>query len=162
MGLNAIFSPWLIWFLLGIGFAFLELFMPGFIVVFFGVGCWVVAGILLIWNLPVSAQIGIFIAGTIISIILLRKFLIQIFRGRSSDKADEGLDDFPSGVHVKVIAEILPNRNGRIAYRGAPWDAASDEQIAEGETVEIIRHADKSSLVFFVKKINLINERKSL
>lgn len=153
MAHNAIFSPWLIWFLMGTGFAFLELLIPGFIVVFFGIGCWVVAGILLIRDVPVSAQIGIFIAGTIASIVLLRKFLIKIFRGMSSDKAGEGLDDFPRGVHVTVTSEILPNRNGRIAFRGAPWDAASDEQIAEGETVEIIRHADKSGLVFFVKKI---------
>ena len=153
MNLNSIFSPWLIWFLLGIALAFLELQMPGFIVLFFGIGCWIVAGALLIWDLTVPQQIGIFIVATIASIVLLRKFLMKVFRGLSSSTADEGFDDFPKGQHVKVVRSISPDSNGRIYYRGAPWDAASDEEIMEGEVVEILRYADNSRLVFFVKKI---------
>ena len=153
MDLNSIFSPWLIWFLLGIGLAFLELLMPGFIVLFFGIGCWIVAGALLIWNLTVAQQIGIFIVATIASIILLRKFLMRVFRGLSSSTADEGLDDFPKGVRAKVVGQISRNSIGRIIYRGTPWDATSDEEIMEGEEVELIRYTDNSHLVFFVKKI---------
>lgn len=153
MDISAIFAPWLIWFLLGIGFAFLELLMPGFIVIFFGIGCLVVAGALLIWDLTVTAQISLFIAAAIASIVLLRKFLMNIFRGTASDESKDGLDDFPKGAHVKVLDKITPIRSGRISYRGAPWDAVSDEDIAEGETVEIIKPAGNSSLIFFVRKI---------
>jgi inner membrane protein len=153
LNLNSIFSAWLIWFLLGIGFAFLELQMPGFIVLFFGIGCWIVAGSVIIWELTVAQQITIFILGTIASIVLLRRLLMRIFRGMSSNTADEGFDDFPKGVRVKVIRSISPEINGRIKYRGVPWDAASDEKIMEGETVEIIRYTDNSRMVFFVKKI---------
>lgn len=153
MDLTALFSPWLIWFLLGIGLAFLELQMPGFIVIFFGIGCWVVAGALLIWELTVAQQVVVFIVSTIVSIVLLRKFLMKIFRGLSSDTADDGFDDFPKGVRVTVIRDITPGSNGRINYRGAPWDATSDEEIKEGETVEILRYTDSSRMVFFVRKI---------
>ena len=59
---DTIFSAWLIWFLLGIGLAFLELYMPGFIVLFFGVGCWIVAGTLLILDLTITQQLIVFIA----------------------------------------------------------------------------------------------------
>lgn len=151
--MNSIFSPWLIWFLLGIGLAFLELQVPGFVVLFFGIGCWVVAGALLIWNLTLAQQIGIFIGATIASIVLLRRLLMRVFRGLSSKSAQEGFDDFPKGEHVKVIRSISPDRKGRILYRGAPWDATSDEEIIEGEMVQIIRYTDNSRLAFFVKKV---------
>ena len=143
----------LIWFLLGIVLAFLELQIPGFFVMFFGIGCWIVAGALLLWDLTVAQQITIFIVATISSIVLLRRFLVRVFRGDSSDGEAEGLDDLPKGLHVKVLRSISPNTTGRIQHRGTPWDAISDEEIQEGETVEIVRYADSSRATFFVKKV---------
>ena len=35
MSFESLFSPWLLWFLLGLGFALLELIMPGLILIFF-------------------------------------------------------------------------------------------------------------------------------
>ncbi len=150
--MDAFFSPWLIWFLLGIGLAFLELALPGFIVLFFGIGCWVVAGALLIRDFSVTQQVLIFIVGTIASIVLLRKMLMRMFRGASQDGAAE-FEDFPRGAHVKVIRRITPASGGRIQHRGTPWDAAADEEIEEGATVEIVRYANGTRQVFFVKKI---------
>lgn len=152
MNPDAIFSAWLIWFLLGIGLAFLELFMPGFIVLFFGVGCWIVAGTLLILDLTITQQIIVFIASTITSIVLLRRMVIRIFRGFAIDHEQNDFDDFPLGVRVKVAQRISPQSNGRIHYRGTFWDAAADEEIGEGEQVEIMRFVDNSRQVFFVKK----------
>jgi len=150
--MDSIFSPWLIWFLLGIGLAFLELQLPGFIVLFFGIGCWVVAGALLIWELSLAQQVLLFMVGTIASIVLLRKMLMRMFRGLSKD-GEADFDDFPHGVHVKVVKRITPTVNGRIHYRGTPWDAVAEEEIEEGETVEIVRYANGARQVFFVKKI---------
>jgi len=149
---DSIFSAWLIWFLLGIGLAFLELYMPGFIVLFFGVGCWIVAGTLLILDLTITQQLIVFIASTITSIVLLRKVVIRIFRGFAVDQADKDFDDFPKGVRVRVVQRITPNTNGRVQYRGSFWDAAADEEIGEGEYVEILRFAGNFRHVFFVKK----------
>jgi membrane protein implicated in regulation of membrane protease activity len=148
----SIFSPWLIWFLLGVVLAFLELLLPGFIVLFFGIGCWVVAGALLIWDLSVTQQVMLFIIGTIASILLLRKLLMRVFRGAARD-GDADFDDFPHGAHVKVVRRITPAVNGRIYHRGTPWDAAADEEIEEGATVEIVRYANGARQVFFVKKV---------
>lgn len=149
---DVIFPAWLVWFLLGIVFAVLELMVPGFIVIFFGIGCWVVAGFLLVLDLTIAQQIAVFSVSTIASILLLRKFLAKQLRGASYGGAGEDYDDFPKGVRVKVVRSISPNAPGRIQYRGTLWDAASDEEIQEGESVEIVRYADNSRLAFFVKK----------
>jgi inner membrane protein len=151
---DSIISAWLIWFLLGIGLAFLELYMPGFIILFFGVGCWIVAGTLLILELTITQQIVVFIASTITSLVLLRKLVIRIFRGFSIDQAHKDFDDFPKGVRVKVVQRITPNSKGRIHYRGSFWDAVADDEIGEGDYVEIIRFAENSRQVFFVKKFD--------
>ena len=147
------FPVWLIWFVLGIVLAFLELQMPGFVVLFFGLGCWTVAGALLIWPLTMTQQVMLFIAATIVSIVLLRRWLMRIFRGLSADRSREAFDDFPKGAHVTVAKRITPEVNGRILFRGTLWDAAADEEIEQDETVEIIRFAGDSRQVFFVKKL---------
>jgi len=145
-------SAWLIWFILGAGLALLELTMPGLIVIFMAIGCWIVAGILLIWPLTITQQILIFTIATIASIVLLRKWLIKIFKGSSKDSS-VGFDDFPQGVHVRVVRPITPQANGRISYRGTLWDASADELIEKGETVKIVRYADNSRQIYFVEKI---------
>ncbi|MFW6054929.1 MAG: NfeD family protein [Thermodesulfobacteriota bacterium] len=152
--MNLLGAEWLIWFVVGIGLAFLELFMPGFVVIFMALGCWIVAGGLLIWPLTVTQQVLLFIVGTVVSIVLLRTWFMRTFRGIASDKAQTGFDDFPQGVHVQVVKGISPNTNGRIQFRGTLWDASADEEINEGETVEIVSYAGDSRQVYFVRKIS--------
>ncbi len=147
------FSPWLIWFILGIVMAFLELQMPGFVILFLGLGCWVVAAVLLIWPLTLTQQMWLFIVASIAAILLLRKWLMQVFQGRSSSQAETDYDDFPKGAHVEVVQSIIPPATGRIRFRGTLWDAAADENIKEGEMAEIIRYAGNSRQIYFVKKI---------
>lgn len=154
MNLETLITPWLIWFLMGIGLAFLELYLPGFIVLFFGIGCWVTAGALLLWDLSVNQQILLFIVSAVASLLLLRKWLMRVFRGASSDKPDDGFDDFPQGMHVTVSKTITPNEYGRIQYRGTGWYAAADETIEAGTTVEIVGYADNSHQIYFVRKID--------
>jgi len=129
MNLQTLITPWLIWFLLGIGLAFLELYLPGFIVLFFGIGCWITAGALLLLELSLSQQILIFITSAVASLLLLRKWLMRVFRGASSDAPDDDFDDFPLGKHVKVLKTITPADFGRVEYRGTSWYAAADETI---------------------------------
>jgi membrane protein implicated in regulation of membrane protease activity len=37
--MNLTFSPWLVWFLAGIAVMLAELAVPGFVIIFFGLGC---------------------------------------------------------------------------------------------------------------------------
>lgn len=151
--MGSIFSAWLIWFIIGIGLAFLELLMPGFVVLFMGLGCLVVAGVLLIWPLTVTQQVLIFIVATITLIVLLRKWLMKTFKGLSSVQSEADFDDFPNGARVKVVQRISPQVNGRIQFRGTLWDAAADEEIEKGEVAKIVRFAGNSHQIYFVKKL---------
>ncbi len=152
--MESIFAPWLIWFVSGVVLAFVELMAPGIIIIFFGIGCWIVAAVLLIFSITLSQQIFLFIVASILSIVFLRKWFIKIFKGVSSDKTEADYDDFPKGAKVEVVKAISPQENGRIKFRGTLWDAASDEVIDEGEIVELLKYAGNSHQIFFVKKYN--------
>lgn len=154
MHLDNLITPWLIWFLLGIGLAFLELYLPGFIVLFFGIGCWLTAGALLLWDLSLNQQILLFIITTVASLLLFRKWMMRVFRGVSSDTQVDDFNDFPEGQRVRVLKTITPAANGRIQYRGSAWYATAEETIEEGSTVEIIRYADNSRQIYVVRKID--------
>jgi len=94
----------------------------------------------------------VFTIGTVGSILLLRRLLMRILRGSTSEP-NADYDDFPAGAHARVLKPITPRCNGRIQYRGTQWDAAADEEIKAGETVEIVRFAANSRLTYFVRKI---------
>lgn len=151
--MEALFSTWLVWFVMGVALAFVELMLPGFVVLFFGVGCLAVAGVLLIWPLTVAQQFLLFAGVTLVSIVLLRKWCMKVFQGASSNRAEVDYDDFPKGARVKVVKSITTRSPGRIAFRGTLWDAVSDENIEEGEMVEIVRFAGDSTQIYFVEKI---------
>ena len=153
MNLDISTASWLIWFLLGTGLAFLELYLPGFVVLCFGIGCWATVGALLFWELSLTHQILLFVTTSITSLVLLRKWLMRVFRGTSSDKSEDEFDDFPKGARVTVLKSISPGRCGRIQYRGTAWDAEAEETIEVGATVEIERYAANSRQIFFVRRI---------
>ncbi len=153
MSPEPLITPWLIWFLLGIGLAFMELFLPGFILLFFGFGCWIAAAVLLFWDISLTQQVLIFVTSAVGSLLLLRKWLMRVFRGASTDKPDKDFDDFPRGVRVTVLKTITPEVFGRIQYRGTAWDAVAEETIAAGETVEIVSYAGNSRQIYLVRKI---------
>lgn len=121
---DAWISSWLLWFLAAIAFATLELFLPIFIFLFFGIGCLGVALALLVFDIPLSQQLAIFIIVTIFSLVMLRKWMMGIFRGVTADRTDKDFDDFPYGERVQVLRDITPPQPGRIQHRelpGTPW-----------------------------------------
>lgn len=154
MDFSALITPWLIWFLIGVVLAFIELSMPGLIVIFFGVGALITSVALMVADLSLNSQVLIFITSSVLSLLLLRHWLKRIFYGNKSLGAGDGLDDFPQGVRVKVTRDISPLEQGRISYRGADWYATAEEDIAKGSTAEIVAYADSSHQVFLVKKVS--------
>lgn len=145
---------WLIWFGVGVALAFFELLLPGFIVFFFGIGCWVTALVLLLGaDLSVTWQLALFLSSSLLALILLRKGMMRIFKGTLADKPEQEFADFPLGQRVKVVRTIQPPDSGRIQHRGTEWDAVAEDTLVAGETVEIVRFADTSRKCFFVRKI---------
>ena len=153
MNLDVWIAPWLVWFLAAIVFATLEMFMPFFIFLFFAIGCLGVVLALLVFDISLSQQLVIFIIVTISSLIMLRKWMMGIFRGVTTDRTDKDFDDFPYGERVQVLRDIKPPQPGRVQHRGTAWDAVSDQDIEAGTTVEIIGYAENSRQTFQVRKV---------
>lgn len=83
-----IFSPVLIWFLVGIGFFLMELAVPGFIIFFLGAGAWCVALVLAIVGISLTTQLIIFIVCSLITLVVLRTRLRSVFSGVTLDQDD--------------------------------------------------------------------------
>jgi len=132
-------KPELIWFLVGLFLLISEFVMPGLIIAFFGIGAWIVALICLLTDISLNTQLLIFIVSSVLSLLLLRKWLKGIFMGHIVSKQDirENLDDFV-GQKAVVKERIVPKAGGKVEFRGTDWAAEADVEIAEGAVVEII------------------------
>ena len=134
-------SPTLIWFLVGLALALLELAAPGVILVFFGLGAWIAAITTAIGITPTLwSQLVVFTLSSVLSLFLLRRWIRNRFLGYEGDSRDGtvDLDDFV-GKTVKVTRAVSPgSREGRVEFKGAEWTAVADEALAEGDLVKIV------------------------
>jgi membrane protein implicated in regulation of membrane protease activity len=144
-------KPELIWFLVGLVLLILEFVMPGLIIGFFGVGAWIVAVICLITKIGINTQLIIFIVCSILSLLILRRWLKGVFLGHTGAQQDltEDLKEF-IGERAVVKAKITPKIGGKVEFHGTNWAAEADVEIAEGATVEII---GKDNITLKVKTI---------
>ncbi len=149
--LKEFLTPELIWFLVGLVLVLGEFIIPGLVVIFFGVGAWVVAAICLATPLSLNFQLGIFIASSILSLLVARRWLKSAFKGFGAANANMNVDleDFV-GQRAVVTEAITPTTVGKVEFHGTGWSAEATEEIAEGTTVQIIQ---KDNLTLKVKTI---------
>ncbi|MFH1716500.1 MAG: NfeD family protein [Planctomycetota bacterium] len=143
--------PEIIWFLVGLLLLVLEFALPGLIVGFFGIGAWIVAVVCLITEIGINAQLVIFIVSSVLSLLLLRRWLKGIFLGHSGSKQDlkHNLEEFV-GQRAVVKEKIVPKLGGKVEFHGTNWEAQADEEIAGGTVVEII---GKDNITLKVKAV---------
>ena len=150
MDYNEFFSnPVVIWFLLGFVMMLLELVMPGVIIIFFGIGAWITALCCMIFSPSLAWQVSIFTATSVLSLIFLRRWLLDIlFKKR--EKEETLSDEF---LGQKAITETVINgaRGGKVTFKGASWGALASEKIEADEQVEII---GKESIKLIVKRMD--------
>jgi membrane protein implicated in regulation of membrane protease activity len=130
------FNPTTVWFVLGLIMALLEFAVPGVILIFFGVGAWIVAASTY-FGLTGSfeSQMLLFSISSILLFIVLRKWIKGKFCGHVSDVQDltQNLDEF-TGKSVVVIKDVIPGKpGGTVEFKGSTWNAVSDEYIKNGE-----------------------------
>ena len=150
--LKEFFSPEIIWFIIGLLLMLSEFVIPGLIIAFFGAGAWVVAILcMIIPGITLNLQLFIFLIASVVLLLGLRKQLAKIFTGFEKQKNvnAEDVDDF-IGHRTTVIKPIFPNKKGKVEFHGTAWDAEADEEIGEGQTVEITA---KESIILKVKSI---------
>ena len=71
-------SAAVIWFIIGFILFILEFVVPGLILFFFGLGAWVVALVSLFYDLSLNEQLIIFVITSVLSILLLRKWIVLL------------------------------------------------------------------------------------
>jgi membrane protein implicated in regulation of membrane protease activity len=139
-------SAAVIWFIIGFILFILEFVVPGLILFFFGLGAWIVAIVSLFYNVSLNEQMIIFVISSIISIVLLRKWLSKLIWERKH--STELLEDEFIGKTGVAETQIRPGENGKIAFKGTSWQAASADIISKGENVIIIGN---ESILLIVK-----------
>ena len=142
------FSPWLVWFLAGIAVMLAELTVPGFVILFFGLGCWGAAAIAVFAPEAYSAQVGVFLIVSVASLLTLRKVAMRVFVGRSEGPDNEDMGNVPVGARITLDQDLEAGRVGRVHFRGTLWDAISDQRIPAGSDAEItgVDKANRSRL----------------
>jgi membrane protein implicated in regulation of membrane protease activity len=131
------FSPWLVWFLAGIAVMLAELAVPGFVIIFFGLGCWGAAAAAVFAPDAYSAQVIVFLIVSVASLMTLRKVAMRVFVGRSEGPETEDLGNVPVGARITLDQDLEAGRVGRVRFRGAMWDAVSEDRIPAGSDAEI-------------------------
>ncbi len=148
-------SPVLLWFLTGVLFLILELLLPGLIVFFFGLGAWCAALVLYLVPMSLSSQLLVFLASSLLFLIVLRSTLKKVFWGRTLDK--DAMDPtLPMTGTGEVIEDILPPALGKIKYSGSFWQASADQPLMKGTVVRIL---DKKNLIIKVGPIDSKGEK---
>ena len=143
-----------IWLICGIALIMSEFFLPGIILVFFGIAA-VIVSILTFFGLfeSLTVQLVFFSVLSLVLLLGLRKFFKNWFVGRSKDVAQSSgggevdRDEF-QGKEVRVVSAIPAGGYGKIELKGANWKATSEEALAEGALVQVVR---REGLTFHVQ-----------
>ena len=139
MSLQMLSNPGLLWFIAGLVLLLTELFAPSLILVFFGLGAWIVTALYLLFNIGLPTQLIVFAVSSIVLLVFLRNKLKPVFLGYVSSKQNSGqnMDDFFEKEAV-VVARIEPGKPGKVEFNGVAWDAVSDDSIDVDFRVRII------------------------
>lgn len=151
MTLETLSHPTLIWFVAGLLLFLFELMAPTFILLFFGIGAWIVAAIRFFTPVSLNTQLFLFIIISMITLIILRRSFKKIFHGYIGAKQDpdHNLSEF-AGQKAVVKVEITPQMAGKVEYHGTLWNAESTHDIPAESIVEIV---GKNNITLKVKKI---------
>jgi membrane protein implicated in regulation of membrane protease activity len=141
-------APELIWFVIGLVLLLVEIAMPGLVVIFFGLGAWLVALLVAFIPMSLNVQLIIFLFTSLILLALLRGRLKGWFDSKwaKGKNLDDLLNEY-QGKKVKVTKAIPLDGKGKVEFCGTNWDAESNVPIEEGATVEIV---EKNNITFKV------------
>lgn len=144
-------QPAVIWFIIGFIFFLLEFVVPGLILFFFAVGAWIVAILTLFFDLSINFQLIIFVISSVLTILLLRKWVKKIIYGNNPSR--ELLEDEFLGKIARAETSISPGENGKVDFKGTSWQAASEDIIEQGENVIIVGNESILLIVKSTKKL---------
>jgi len=123
-----------VWIVVGLVLAALEMFVPGMVIIWFGIAA-VVTGILAFFVHNPYVEFGIFIGLSALLLLLSQRIARRITR---PEPEPVGANRF-EGVVGRVIADIVPPETGRVKVLGEEWRAEAGEKVIRGAEVKVIR-----------------------
>ena len=149
-------STYLIWFLIGAVFIIAEFIMPTFIMFFFAIGAILVSLITAFTDITINSQIILFAIFSVLSLLLLRSYVKNVFRGfqfRGEDKYSDNTSDTASSIAI-VSKSVIENGFGEIKYKGTYFKAQADVHIPKDQMVKVIGKGDEQGSFLIVEKLN--------
>ncbi len=122
------------WIVAGLVIAALEMVVPGFFIIWFGVAA-VVTGILAFFISNQWAQFGIFLVLSAVLIVFSRLIAGKLTRPEPEPVGSMRLD----GVEGIVLKAIEPANPGRVKVIGEEWRAEAEKPIPAGARVRVIK-----------------------
>ncbi|MEZ5010537.1 MAG: NfeD family protein [Bacteroidales bacterium] len=135
---------------MGLFLLLLELVLPGFVVIFFGLGAWITALLCLVANPGLDLQIIVFTVTSLLSLILLRRMLKNRFFSGETESPATLEEEFINKVAV-ALTDIKKGDSGKVEFKGSTWTATSEEEINKGDKVIV---TGKESISLIVKPKN--------
>ena len=147
--MSEILSPAYLWIIAGLAVICLELFIQGFVIIFFGLGA-VLTGLLLFFvPAGLNMQLALFTALSVLMLTVFRKMARGYFKGRIGRHNPDGLPPETLEGETAVVAEtVRPGETGgKVEYNGSFWNAESDIRLEKGTLVRIKGRRDLILLV---------------
>ncbi len=148
------FNMEIIWLVFGVVLMISEIFIPGIMISFFGLGALITA--LLTWlNITKSLQIQllVFSVSSVVMLLFFHLYLKNLLIKDIKNKKETFNLNLELGKIVPVIELIQPDEiGGKVRYQGTNWLARSADTIAPGETAKLIGCDNLTLIVEKVKK----------
>lgn len=133
--LGGFLNGYTFWLLLGLVLLISELFVPGVVAVFFGIGALVV-GLLTLSGMieSLAVQLVCFALISLVALFGLRRHCARWLRGVVAGRADGDLDS--AGLlnqRVTVLTDFVDG-TGDVQLNGVKWDAESSEPLRRGDS----------------------------
>lgn len=131
---------WWHWLIAGMALVLLELAVPAFFVIWFGLGAILVALVLLLaGELSLTAQIGLWIIASLAMVVLW----FRVFRRNQFRSLVGTADGTVIGEVGLLVGAVAPFQHGKVRFQrpvlGAEeWVCLSDSAIGAGERVKVV------------------------
>ena len=104
-------------------------------------------------DLSINSQIILFALSSVISLLIFRNYLKNIFKGTEEKNKDFDDSIKPQLETATVSRAIGANSLGEIKYKGTFYKAQSDRPIEEGEIVKVLKKGDKQGSFYLVEEL---------
>lgn len=136
-----------VWIIAGLVLSALEMVVPGFVIIWFGVAA-VVTGILAIFVHNPYVQFGVFLALSALMVVFSQRIARRITHG---EPEPVGANRWV-GVSGQVVADIRPPEFGRVKVHGEEWRATATCAIPAGGSVRVVAVVGTHLVVELVKE----------